>query len=58
MNTALLWFLVILGLLEVGGSISYLSVGKWPERTPTSIAFNLVFWLALAAWAGSLLWKA
>ena len=57
MNT-LLYFLIVIGLIEVGGSLAYLIVGKWPERTRGSVVANCVSWAAMAGWAATLLWSA
>ena len=54
MNT-FLWFFLIMGILEVGGSAAYLITGVWPARSRASVALELVQWLGIATWAGSLL---
>lgn len=49
--SAFLWFLIVIGLIEVGGACAYLITGKWPERTRGGIWSNLLFWALVAGWA-------
>ena len=53
--SAFLWTLLVLGIFEAGGSVGFLLAGTWPERTKTSIACTLVFWICFASWAAYLL---
>lgn len=49
--TTFLWFIAILGLLEVGGALAYLLTGSIPQRTPEGVFVNAVSWVFIAAWA-------
>lgn len=48
---AYLWTMVVLGLFEVPWTAYYMLKGKVPERTPQSMAVNVIVMLALALWA-------
>ena len=39
MNT-FLWFFLIMGILEVGGSAAYLITGGWPARSRAQAAIK------------------
>jgi hypothetical protein len=55
--TAFLWVMLIIGLIEIGASLAYLSSGAWPQRTRGGIRFNVFAWGAIAVWAICLLVK-
>ena len=55
--TAFLWTFLVMGIFEAGGSMAYLLIGTWPERTKAGVVISLVLWSGIAAWAGLLLRK-
>lgn len=48
---ALLWAVVVFGVLELAATIAYSSVGKVPERTARGMITNGLLMFGFAMWA-------
>jgi hypothetical protein len=50
-----LWFMFGIGVIEVLGSLVWLSTGKFPARTPDSVAITTAINTGILVWIVNLL---